>query len=129
RWDEQTQQWVPHGTVLDDTLNNFPPKRLPSGEYMMTRRDHRQQVSVMIGGTERFDAWEVRPLAAYGDHGRPEEPYWYVLPDDKSIVGLIRDNGGSNRLLRTCSTDNGRSWSRIVTTNFPDATSKFFVLR
>ncbi len=28
--------WVPHGTVLDDSMNNFPPKRLPSGEWMMT---------------------------------------------------------------------------------------------
>ena len=83
----------------------------------------------MIGGTERFDDWEVRPLASYGDHGRPEEPYWYVLPDGRSLVGLIRDNGGSKRLLRTFSTDNGRTWSRIVTTNFPDATSKFFVHR
>jgi hypothetical protein len=25
--------------------------------------------------------------------------------------------------------DNGRTWSRIIKTNFPDATSKFFVLR
>ena len=69
-------------------------------------------------------------MAKYGGtQGRPEEPYWYLLPDGKNIVGLIRDNGGSKRLLRTFSTDNGESWSRIVTTNFPDATSKFFVLR
>ena len=42
RWDKATKSWRPHGTVLDDTLNNFPPKQLPSGQYMMTRRDHRQ---------------------------------------------------------------------------------------
>ena len=35
-------------------MNNFPPKRLPSGEWMMTHRDHPRQVSVMIGGTEAF---------------------------------------------------------------------------
>jgi hypothetical protein len=44
RWDKSASKWQVHGTVLDDTLNNFPPKKLPSGEYMMTRRDHRQQV-------------------------------------------------------------------------------------
>ena len=33
------------------------------------------------------------------------------------------------RLLRTYSTDNGESWSPIIRTDFPDATSKFFVLR
>lgn len=129
RWDAATETWVAHGTALDDSLNNFPPKKLPTGEWMMTRRDHKRQVSVMIGGVGAFDQWRIRPLAGYGGKGRPEEPYWYLLPDGKNIVGLIRDNGGSKRLLRTFSTDSGQTWSRIVKTNFPDATSKFFVLR
>ena len=120
-------KWQAYGTVLDDSMNNFPPKRLPSGEWMMTRRDHLRQVSVMIGGTESFDQWRINPLAAYDGNGRPEEPYWYILPDGKTIVGLIRDNGGSKFLLRTFSKDNGRTWSKIHQTNFPDATSKFFV--
>tara|TARA_R110002096_G_scaffold114770_13_gene248872 strand:+ start:1998 stop:3638 length:1641 start_codon:yes stop_codon:yes gene_type:complete len=121
--------WVPHGTVLDDSMNNFPPKLLPSGEWMMTRRDHQRQVSVMIGGTKAFNDWRINPLAAYDGKGRPEEPYWYILPDGKTIVGLIRDNGGSKYLLRTFSHDNGKTWSPIRRTNFPDATSKFFVHR
>ncbi|WP_372898868.1 sulfatase-like hydrolase/transferase [Stieleria sp.] len=129
RWDAGEQTWRAHGTVMDDTLNNFPPKRLPQGEFMMTRRDHRQQVSVMIGGDTAFDDWKIRPLASYDASGRPEEPYWYVLPDRQNLVGLIRDNGRSGRLLRTFSSDNGRTWSPIVKTDFPDATSKFFVLR
>lgn len=129
RWDETGKAWQPKGTVLDDTLNNFPPKRLPSGKFMMTRRDHKQQVSVMIGGDKRFDDWTVYPMASYNAAGRPEEPYWYVLPDEKTLVGLIRDNGRSGRLLRTYSTDNGHTWNKIVKTNFPDATSKFFALR
>lgn len=127
RWDGS--EWIAHGTVFDDSMNNFPPKRLPSGEWMMTRRDHQRQVSVMIGGTRAFNDWKVHPLAAYDSQGRPEEPYWYTLPDNRTIVGLIRDNGGSKFLLRTVSRDNGKTWSRIVRTNFPDATSKFFVHR
>ncbi|MBG86821.1 MAG: hypothetical protein CMO80_07970 [Verrucomicrobiales bacterium] len=127
RWDGK--KWVAHGTVLDDSLNNFPPKQLPTGEWMMTRRDHQRQVSVMIGGVDGFNAWRISPLASYNGNGRPEEPYWYVLPDEKNIVGLIRDNGRSQRLLRTCSRDNGRTWSKMERTNFPDATSKFFVHR
>ena len=122
-------KWEAHGPVLDDSMNNFPPKRLPSGEWMMTRRDHQRQVSVMIGGTKAFNDWRINPLAAYDGAGRPEEPYWYVLPDGKTIVGLIRDNGGSKFLLRTFSRDNGKTWSNIHRTNFPDATSKFFVHR
>ena len=127
RWDGSG--WVTHGTVLDDSMNNFPPKRLPSGEWMMTRRDHRRQVSVMIGGTKSFRDWRINPLATYDGNGRPEEPYWYILPDGRTIAGLIRDNGGSRFLLRTFSKDNGRTWSPIERTNFPDATSKFFVHR
>jgi len=127
RWNGTT--WIEHGTVLDDSMNNFPPKRLPSGEWMMTRRNHRRQVSVMIGGNRSFDDWRIKPLAAYNENGRPEEPYWYVLPDGKTIVGLIRDNGNSKYLLRTFSFDNGRTWSDMQRTNFPDATSKFFVHR
>ena len=122
-------KWVAHGTVLDDSMNNFPPKRLPSGEWMMTRRDHQRQVSVMIGGTKSFNDWRVNPLAAYDGKGRPEEPYWYILPDGKTIAGLIRDNGRSKFLLRTFSRDNGKTWSEMHRTNFPDATSKFFVHR
>ena len=122
-------EWVPHGKVLDDSMNNFPPKRLPSGEWMMTRRDHRRQVSVMIGGTKAFNDWHINPLASYDGNGRPEEPYWYILPDGKTIAGLIRDNGRSKFLLRTFSRDNGKTWSKMHRTNFPDATSKFFVHR
>ncbi|MDC0291754.1 glycoside hydrolase [Verrucomicrobiales bacterium] len=129
RWDKATNQWQTHGTVLDDSMNNFPPKKLPNGQWMMTRRDHQRQVSVMIGGVKSFDDWTIHQLASYDGKGRPEEPYWYTLPDGKSIVGLIRDNGKSRRILRTFSTDNGATWSPIVRTNFPDATSKFFALR
>ncbi len=128
-WNAEEKQWSAHGTVLNDAMNNFPPKKLPNGEWMMTRRDHQRQVSVMIGGNKTFDSWKIRELASYDGEGRPEEPYWYILPDGKTITGLIRDNGGSMRLLRTYSTDNGESWSPIIRTDFPDATSKFFVLR
>jgi hypothetical protein len=110
-------------------MNNFPPRQLPSGQWMMSRRDHKRQVTVMIGGVKSFNDWTVRPLAKYAGRQQPEEPYWYILPDRKSLVGLIRDNSRSKRLLRVFSTDNGDSWSPMVTTNFPDATSKFFVLR
>jgi len=129
QFDGGRQQWLPLGTAMDDTLNNFPPKRLPGGDWMMTRRDHQGHVSVLLGGRQGFDQWESQGLARYGGAQKPEEPYWYILPDGKNLVGLIRDNAGSKRLLRTFSTDNGKSWTPILKTNFPDATSKFFVLR
>jgi hypothetical protein len=84
---------------------------------------------VLVGGDTACNKWKEYPLAAYGAEGRPEEPYWYLLPGEKHLVGLIRDNGRSGRLLRSFSTDFGRHWSRPTRTNFPDATSKFFVHR
>ncbi|MBC8218127.1 MAG: exo-alpha-sialidase [Planctomycetes bacterium] len=127
RWNRAAERWESAGTVQDDAMNNFPPKRLPNGEWMMSRRDHRGQVTVMVGGVKAIDQWKIMPLS-YGGKQRPEEPYWYVLPDGKNLVGLFRDGSGSKRLLRAFSTDNGWSWSKLVRTDFPDATSKFFAM-
>jgi hypothetical protein len=130
RWDQAAGKWVAHGTVLDDTLNNFPPKRLPNGKWMMSRRDHKRDLSVAVGGVDAFGDWETRPVSAYGSEQgkRPEEPYWYVLPDGRNLVGLFRNNAGKS-LIRAFSTDCGQTWTPLVNTNFPDATSKFYALR
>ncbi len=119
-------RWRHLGLMFDDALNNFSPKRLPSGEWMMSRRDGQQNVHFLIGGTAGFDRWTSYPATGYKDGAeRPEEPYWWVLPDNKNILALFRDNSGSGFLLRAFSNDNGRSWTTPVRTNFPDAKSKF----
>ena len=51
-----------------------------------------------------------------------------MLPDN-NLVGLFRDNQKSGFLFRAFSTDNGRSWTKPVRTNFPDATSKLHGLQ
>ena len=63
RWDDDADKWIPHGAVFNDTLNNFPPKQLPTGDWMMTRRDHQGHISVIVGGRKAFDDWQVRPVA------------------------------------------------------------------
>jgi len=129
RYDEGSDDWEELGVVYDNTINNFPPKRLSTGEWMMSRRTWDRNVYFLRGGTEAFDQWEVVPVVDYGDPVlAAEEPYWWVLPDD-NIMALFRDNNRSGWLYRSFSTDNGRSWSRPVRTNFPDATSKFNGLR
>ena len=129
-WNLKYERWEEIGRVMYDAMNNFPPKQLPNGQWMMSRRDHDRGVTVMLGGVESFNDWKVMPVAEYeGSSQKPEEPYWYVLPDGKNLVGLFRDNGESKRILRAFSTDNGKTWSDLVKTNFPDARSKFFALR
>lgn len=123
-------RWRHLGLVFDDALNNFSPKQLPTGEWMMSRRDGKQDVHYLIGGVEAFNRWQSYPAASYRDGtNRPEEPYWWVLPDNRTIAALYRDNGRSGFLMRGFSTDYGRTWSRPVQTNFPDSTSKFSGVR
>jgi len=129
-WDPEKDQWRDEGVLFDNAISNFPPKKLPSGEWMMSRRDSGRNVSLLIGGIDAINDWQVIPFSDYRLNGGGilEEPCWAVLPDG-NIVGLFRDNSRSGRLLRSFSINNGRAWTEPVRTNFPDATSKFNLLR
>lgn len=129
-WDPPSQSWQLEGIVFDDTINNFPPKQLPNRAWMMTRRDSSRTVSFLIGGQSSIEDWEVVPYSIKDrpDGMQPEEPYWYEISGG-SLVALSRDNSRSGWLLRSYSTDEGRSWTAPIRTNFPDATSKFNVLK
>ena len=129
-WQPETQTWKELGVMMEDAINNFPPQKMPNGEYGMLRRDHDRKVSMMFGGVTSPLDWKAVPLTAYQspDGFRPEEPDWWTLPDNR-LLGLFRDNSGSFRFYRAISSDNGRTWTSPEKTNFPDATSKFFCLR
>jgi hypothetical protein len=125
----EARDWKHKGLVYDNAMNNFPPKKLPNGEWMMSRRDSVGNVHMLLGGRESYDAWESVPVISYLDEEvHAEEPYWLILPDN-NLVAFFRDNKRSGFLFRAFSTDNGRTWSKPVRTNFPDATSKFIGLR
>ena len=129
-WDPASQSWKFEGIVFDDAINNFPPKRLPGGEWMMTRRESNRVLSFLRGGEPSIGDWEVIPYSIKDrpDGLKPEEPYWYEISGG-NLVALSRDNSRSGWLLRSFSTDAGRSWTSPVRTNFPDAKSKFNVLK
>jgi predicted neuraminidase len=59
---------------------------------------------------------------------KAEEPDWWILPD-QNLMAVFRDNSRGGFLYRSFSTDDGRTWSEPVQTNFPDATSKIGGLR
>jgi hypothetical protein len=126
---EQEREWKHKGLVFDNAMNNFSPKKIPTGEWMMTRRDSVGDVYMLVGAENGFNSWESYPVIGYQDGElHAEEPYWFVLPND-NLVAFFRDNRGSGYLFRAFSTDNGRTWTRPVRTNFPDARSKFSGLR
>lgn len=130
-WDKESKAWKDPIVIFPDTMSNFPPEKVANGKWMMMRRDHRREVSVLFGGVESPSNWEVVPTVKYklkDSSFQAEEPDWWELPDGR-LMGVYRDNSNSMRLHRAISTDLGRSWSKPEKTNFPDATSKFFGMR
>ena len=68
----------------------FPPKRLPDGQWMMSRRDHKRAVTVMVGGVKAFDQWSNRALATYdGTNRQPEETVLVYLEGRKDARGTL----------------------------------------
>lgn len=128
-WDEAARRWQFKQKLYDDAINNFPPQRLASGDWMLTRRDARFNVSVLIGGRESLGDWTSHPVVAVAavPGFRPDEPVFWQLPD-RRLLALLRDNGGSGRLFHASSSDEGRTWSIPRATNYPNATSKLFSL-
>ncbi len=82
------------------------------------------------GGKDGITDWKAIPYSNYSvsPEIRPKELYWYFLPDGKNIACLFRNNAGKS-ILRSFSTDDGRSWTPAVVTNFPDASSKCFSVK
>ncbi len=127
-WDEASSAWQPKGSIFDNAINNFAPQKISSGDWVMTRRDARMNVSMLIGGIKALNDWRMFPVidrtaSARATGFSPDEPVWWERPD-KSIVGVFRDNGGSSRLFRAISTDLGQTWTTPEKTNYPNATSK-----
>ena len=129
RWEPKQDQWVYEGQLYDNAINNFPPQKLPSDNWILTRRDSRFNVSVLIGGVKALDDWQSFPVVGVKQVSgfRPDEPIFWVLPDN-SLYALFRDNGKSQRLFFSTSQDEGRTWDTPVLSNFPNAKSKLFSL-
>lgn len=123
-------KWKFLGKVFDDAINNFPPAMLPDGKWMMTRRDVLMNVYVLKGGEKSFDDWKNYPVVKQKNKFNflPNEPFWWIQ-EDGIISMLLRDNSGKRKIFRCFSTDNGKTWTDPVKTNFPNATSKFFGLK
>lgn len=130
-WDKNQQRWRFKQKVYDNAINNFPPQKLSNGDWILTRRDARFNVSVLVGGRKALNNWKSYPVVRIGEVPgfRPDEPIFWPLADRKTLFALYRDNSGSRRLFHSTSTDQGRMWGKPVITNFPNATSKLFSLK
>jgi hypothetical protein len=129
-WDAAAGDWKFKGKLYDDAINNFPPQQLADGRWIMSRRDSRFNVYMLVGGVKALDDWESFPVIKRLAIPKfaPDEPFSWMLPDGR-IHGLFRDNGGSSRLFQAFSSDQGRTWTLPRITNFPNSSSKFFALQ
>ncbi len=131
RWKNGKQVWEDAGLICDNAINNFPPLKLHTGDWMMSRRtfDYKTTgVHFLVGGVKSLGDWQSFPVLGTASELSAEEPEWWILPD-QNLVAVFRDNHRSGYLYRSISRDDGRTWTTPVKTNFPDATSKMSGLR
>ena len=119
--------WRRDAVFADDCMNNFPPALL-EGQYIMPCRDSGMNLKVASAAIPGASAWKLIPIAADPPFHRMDEPTLFVARDG-SYQLIIRDGAHAGFLLRSVSLDRGLTWSRPVRTNYPDATSKNFVLQ
>jgi hypothetical protein len=129
RWDADSDSWKREATLYDDAINNFPPQKLPNGDWIFTRRDARFNVTILVGGKSSLSDWLAYPVveAAAVEGFRPDEPIFWLMSDN-TLNALFRDNSGSQRLFHSTSSDLGKTWQTPALTNFPNSTSKIFSL-
>jgi len=111
--------------IAADTINNFPPERLTTGQWMMARRDHKMTSSMLLGDK---GIWETAAIPAAENGAKLDEPVWWRAASG-ALVAAFRDGSKSHRLYRAFSTDEGKTWSQPLRTDFPDAEAKFNVVR
>ena len=131
RFDKTANEWRDAGLVFKNAINNFAPIKLRTGDWMMSRRMHDYKdsgVHFLVGGVKSLSDWQSYPVLGSVAELKAEEPDWWILPDN-TLAAVFRDNRRSGFLYRALSTDDGRTWSTPVKTNFPDATSKISGLR
>lgn len=131
RFNKDRDAWEDAGLIYKNAINNFPPLKLRTGQWMMSRRafDYKTTgVHFLVGGVKALDVWQSFPVLGSASELKAEEPDWWILPD-QNLAAVFRDNRRGGFLFRSFSIDDGRTWSKPVKTNFPDATSKISGLR
>lgn len=104
--------------IARDAINNFPPRKTASGDWLMSKRNHKMNVSMLRGGVTSPSDWQTIPIEQKG----LDEPEWWTAANG-DIHTAFRDGERSRRLYRSIN------FSAPVKTNFPDAMAKFNVLR
>lgn len=123
-WDGS--RWSPSGVFAHDCMNNFAPIRV-SGFLYMPCRD--KNMSLFVAASDSMgEPWKRIGIDEAPPFHRLDEPTIYQAKD-KTVHMVIRDGARSGKLVRSVSRDGGKTWSKPLHTNYPDATSKNFTGR
>lgn len=125
-WDPGTESFGPPQVIATDYFNGNIPARTPEGAWLMLGKGGTGSWGPMKtarGGVSAIDAWTIRDMPGAG---LLEEAEWYTLPNGH-LVAHFRTK--PTWLMRSYSTDDGRTWSEPVTTNFPEAGARHHGLR
>lgn len=124
--DEATQQWQSKGTMIE---NGFWPMQQPllmeDGNWIMAglKVADGNPAVVAISRGDDFTKWDVVPIPI-----RSGLKIWgesTVIVHGKQITNLSRYGDKASALIAT-SNDFGRTWSEMMASNLPMATSKPF---
>ena len=115
-------RWEEVGVFLDDAMNNFPPRKL-GNRLFMTARNSYVKLHTALSETSDGGGWTRTILPGDPPHDFLTECSWYVDPDGRVHL-LGRDDRCSKCLYHSISTDDGKTWTAPVRTNYPDALSK-----
>ncbi len=77
RFDKATGEWCDAGLVFKNTINNFPPLKLSTDDWMMSRRafDYKTSgVHFLVGGVKSLDDWKSFPVLGSASELKAEEP-------------------------------------------------------
>jgi predicted neuraminidase len=89
---------------------------LPSGRWILPLYSDTFSASIMAISDDRGASWTAsRPLIGFGNI-QPS----LVRKNDGSLVAFMRDNGPHHRIRLSTSTDEGVSWSPVVSSSFPN---------
>ncbi len=126
--------WTEQAPVLDakgQPINGIfeqDPRLLPDGRILSA---FHVQPGLIVApyftddptGTHGWIRGQMENLPHEGDVSREIEPSWFRRRDS-AVVMVFRDQAESFRKLASVSHDRGKTWTRPVLTNMPDARTK-----
>jgi hypothetical protein len=129
RWKAKEKKFGPPFVIAKNFFPNNVPQLTPDREWLMLGKSAARSARGMMmakGGVSPVDIWTMGPLP--DAQGGMEEAEWYTLPD-RSLVAQFRGGRDLHRVIRLHSTDDGKTWSKPIVTDFPEAASRHHTIR